>query len=81
MWRSAWWVWNRKKGKEGNMYRVYAIKFHRKKVDFIDGVNLTERIKKARALPSGVSHMGLRRYVMFSTAMGKGGFVTVKGCQ
>ena len=44
------------------MYRRYAIKYNRKKVEFINCVNLVERIKKARALPSGVEHLGFRRF-------------------
>ena len=62
------------------MYRRYAVKFHKKQVEFINCVNMVERIKKARALPSGVSHLGVKRYVVSSTGEGKNTRLTVKDC-
>jgi len=62
------------------MYRRYAIKFHKKQVEFINCVNMIERVKKARALPSGVSHLGVKRYVLTSTGTGKNIHFTVKDC-
>lgn len=60
------------------MYRRYAIKFHKKQVEFVNCVNMVERIKRARALPSGVSHLGVKRYVVSSTGEGKNTRLTVK---
>ena len=53
------------------MYRRYALKFHKKKVEFINCVNMVERIKKARALPSGTSRLGVERYVFSSSGKKK----------
>ena len=63
------------------MYRRYAVKFHNKKVEFINCVNMVERVKKARALPSGVMHLGVKRYILSSTNIGKHSFFTIKGCK
>jgi hypothetical protein len=60
------------------MYRRYAIKFHKKQVEFINCVNMVERIKKARALPSGISHLGVKRCVVSSAGLGEKEFVTIK---
>ena len=62
------------------MYRRYAIKYHKKKVEFVNCVNMVERIKKARALPSGVSHLGVKRYVVSSSGLGKKKYLTVRDC-
>ena len=62
------------------MYRRYAIKFHKKRVDFINCVNMVERIKKARALPSGTSHLGVKRYVVSTSGIGRKSYITVKEC-
>lgn len=60
------------------MYRRYAIKFYKKQVEFINCINMTERIKKARALPSGALHLGVKRYVVSSDELGKGEYVSTK---
>jgi hypothetical protein len=60
------------------MYRRYAVKFHKKQVDFINCVNMTERIKKARALPSGTDHLGVKRYTVSSAGFGKRSYVVIK---
>lgn len=62
------------------MYRRYAIKLYKKQVEFINCVNMTERIKKARALPSGTSHLGVERYVVSSIDSGKSRYVSMKNC-
>jgi hypothetical protein len=62
------------------MYRRYAVKFHKKKVEFINCVNMVERVKKARALPSGISHLGVKRYVVSSSGMGKKTYLKLKDC-
>ena len=62
------------------MYRRYAIKFHKKQMEFINCVNMVERVKKARALPLGTSHLGVKRYVVSSSELGKKTYVTVKDC-
>ncbi len=62
------------------MYRRYAIKFNKKQVEFINCVNMVERVKKARALPSGISHLGVKRYVVRSSVHGKNLHYTIKDC-
>ena len=62
------------------MYRRYGVKFHKKQVEFINCVNMVERIKKARALPSGISHLGVKRYVVSSSGIGKKRYLTLKDC-
>ncbi len=62
------------------MYRRYAVKLNKKKVEFINCVNMVERIKKARALPSGVEHLGVRRYQILSSGTGKNKYYTLKDC-
>lgn len=62
------------------MYRRYAIKFHKKQVEFINCVNMVERIKRARALPSGTAHLGVKQYVFSSNGLGKKTYITVKDC-
>lgn len=62
------------------MYRRYAVKFHKKQVEFINCVNMVERIKKARALPSGVAHLGVKRYIVSSSGLGKKTHITVRDC-
>ena len=62
------------------MYRRYAVKYHKKKIEFINCVSMVERIKKARALPFGMSHLGVKRYVISSSGLGKGKYITVKDC-
>ena len=63
------------------MYRRYAIKFHKKQVEFINCVNMVERIKKARALSSGIEHLGVKRYAVCSRGIGKRTYLTVKDCE
>ena len=63
------------------MYRRYAIKFNKKQKEFINCVNMVERIRKARALPSGMEHLGVKRYVISSTGVGKKTHFTVKDCE
>ncbi|NQT33292.1 MAG: hypothetical protein HQ594_06450 [Candidatus Omnitrophica bacterium] len=63
------------------MYRRYAIKFNKKQVEFINCVNMVERIKKARALPSGISHLGVKRYVVSSSGIGKKSHLIAKDCE
>lgn len=62
------------------MYRRYAIKFHKKQVEFIHCINMVERIKRARALPSGTSHLGVKRYVVSSSEIGNKTYLTAKDC-
>ena len=63
------------------MYRRYAIKFNKKQMQFVNCVNMVERIKKARALPSGMSHLGVKRYVVTSSGLGKSTHnLKIKGC-
>ncbi|MCK4851679.1 MAG: hypothetical protein KAS86_01070 [Candidatus Omnitrophica bacterium] len=62
------------------MYRRYAIKFHKKQVEFINCVNIVERIKKARGVPSGIAHMGVKRYVVTSLGTGKNSHLVIKDC-
>ena len=65
------------------MYRRYAVKFHKKQVEFINCVNIVERVKKARALPSGIAHLGVKRYVVTSTGTGNGknSHIVIKDCK
>lgn len=60
------------------MYKRCAIQFHNKKMEFISSLNMIERIKKARALTSGVAHLGIKQYVVSSTGLGKKTFLTMK---
>ncbi|MFH1799153.1 MAG: hypothetical protein ABH844_07460 [Candidatus Omnitrophota bacterium] len=62
------------------MYRRYAVKLHEKQVEFVNCVNITERIKKARALPSGTSHLGVERYVVSSVNSNMMKYVSMKNC-
>ena len=62
------------------MYRRCAIKFNKKQVEFINCVNMVERIKKARALPSGISHLGVKRYVVSSSELGRAKYLTIRDC-
>jgi hypothetical protein len=62
------------------MYRRYAIKYHKKQVEFINCVNMVERVKKARALPAGTSHLGVKRYVVSSSEMGKKTYLKIRDC-
>ena len=63
------------------MYRRYALKFHKKQMEFVNCVNMVERIKKARALPSGIEHLGVKRYVVSSSGLGKKTYITIKDCE
>ena len=63
------------------MYRRYAIKFHKKQVEFVNCVNMVERIKKARALPAGTEHLGVKRYVVSSSELGKKDYISIKKCK
>ncbi len=62
------------------MYRRYAIKYHKKKVEFVNCVNMVERVKKARALSSGIAHLGIKRYVVSSSGLGKRTYLTLRDC-
>lgn len=62
------------------MYRRCAVKFNKKQVQFINCVNMVERVKKARALNGGVSHLGVKRYVVSSSGIGKKSYLTMKDC-
>ena len=62
------------------MYRRYAVKLNKRKVEFINCINMVERIKKARALPSGVEHLGVKRYQISSSGTGKYTYYTLKDC-
>ena len=62
------------------MYRRYAVKFNKKQVEFINCVNMVERVKKARALPSGVTHLSVKRYVVRSAGAMKSGRYLLKDC-
>jgi len=60
------------------MYRRYAVKFHNNKAEFINCVNMVERIKKARSLPEGMRHLGVDLFVSSSQQFGKKEFFSVK---
>ncbi|MFC1479885.1 hypothetical protein ACFL5Y_00335 [Candidatus Omnitrophota bacterium] len=62
------------------MYKRYAIKFHKKQVEFINCVNMVERIKKARSLSGGILHLGVKRCVVSSSGLGKKTHITIKDC-
>ncbi|MBF0216529.1 MAG: hypothetical protein HQL30_05995 [Candidatus Omnitrophica bacterium] len=62
------------------MYRRCAVKFNKKQVEFVNCVNMVERVKKARALPSGISHLGVKRYVLTSSGGGENLHFTLKSC-
>jgi hypothetical protein len=63
------------------MYRRYSVKFHKKQVEFINCVNMVERIKKARALPSGIAHLGVKQYIVSSHGLGKNMHLRAKDCE
>jgi hypothetical protein len=63
------------------MYRRYAVKFNKKQVEFINCINMVERIKKARALPSGIAHLGVKTYEVSSTGLGKSTYITMRDCE
>lgn len=60
------------------MYKRYAIEFHKKQREFINCVNIVERVKKARALPDGMSHLGVRRFVVTSSGIGKKEYLSIR---
>ncbi|MFH1665861.1 MAG: hypothetical protein ABIA77_06935 [Candidatus Omnitrophota bacterium] len=62
------------------MYRRCAVKFNKKQMEFINCVNMVERVKKARALTCGVSHLGVKRYVVSSSNLGKKSYLSIKDC-
>ncbi len=62
------------------MYKRYAMEFHKKQREFVNCVNIVERVKKARALPDGISHLGVRRFVVSSSGIGKKEYFNVKDC-
>ena len=62
------------------MYRRYAIKFNKKQQEFVNCINMVERIKKARALPQGITHLGVKRYIVSSSDLGKREYITIKDC-
>ena len=62
------------------MYKRYAIEFNKKQREFINCVNIVERVKKARALPDGMAHLGVRRFVVSSDDIGKKEYINVKDC-
>ncbi len=63
------------------MYRRYALKFNKKQVEFINCINMVERIRKARALPEGIAHLGVKQYAVSSTGLGKKTYFTVRDCE
>ncbi|HPN73345.1 MAG TPA: hypothetical protein PKZ41_05045 [Candidatus Omnitrophota bacterium] len=63
------------------MYKRYAMEFNKKQREFINCVNIVERVKKARALPDGMSHLGVRRFVVTSSDIGKKAYLSVKDCK
>ncbi|MBD3379285.1 MAG: hypothetical protein GF408_02365 [Candidatus Omnitrophica bacterium] len=62
------------------MYRKIAVKFHKKQVEFVNCVNMVERVKRARALHSGMDHLGEKQYVVSSSGLGKKTYLTIKDC-
>jgi hypothetical protein len=60
------------------MYKRYALKFNKKQVEFINCVNMVERVKKARALNEGVSHLGVKRYVIKTGMNGRGNGLVIR---
>ena len=62
------------------MYKRYAMEFHKKQREFVNCVNIVERVKKARALPSGMEHLGVRRFVVTSSGIGKKEYFSTKDC-
>ncbi|MFA6636077.1 MAG: hypothetical protein WCV56_03035 [Candidatus Omnitrophota bacterium] len=62
------------------MYKRYAMEFHKKQREFINCVNIVERVKKARALPTGIEHLGVRRFVVTSSGIGKKEYLSIKDC-
>ena len=62
------------------MHRRYAMEFNKKQREFVNCVNMVERVKKARALPSGMEHLGLKRFVVTSSEIGKKKYLNVKDC-
>lgn len=63
------------------MYRRYAVKFNKQQVEFINCVNMVERIKKARALHDGIAHMGVRGFIVASSGFGNNKCVKIKNCK
>jgi hypothetical protein len=62
------------------MYRRYAVKFNKKQVEFVNCVNMVERVKRARALPSGTDHLGVKRFTVTSSEPGRKAYLRIKGC-
>lgn len=62
------------------MYRRCAVKYFKKQVEFINCVNMSERVKKARALPSGLEHLGVKQYIVSSSDSGSRRQFSVRGC-
>lgn len=62
------------------MYRKYAVKFHKKQVEFINCVNMVERVKRARAISPGCKALGEKRYVISSSDLGKEKYLTIRDC-
>ena len=60
------------------MYKRCAIKFHNKKMEFINAVNMIERVKRSRALPAGMAHLGVKQYVVTPSGVGKNNILTIK---
>jgi len=64
------------------MYRRYAVKFNKKQLEFVNCVNMVERVKRSRALPKeGLSSMGVRRYVVTSAGSKERPYYTMKDCR
>ncbi|MDD5634168.1 MAG: hypothetical protein PHW46_02710 [Candidatus Omnitrophica bacterium] len=63
------------------MYRRYAVKFNKKQVEFVNCVNILERLKRARAFPSGLAHLGVKCYAFSSSDRGKKTYFVVKDCE
>ena len=62
------------------MYRRYALKFHKKQKEFVNCVNMVERVKKARQIPGGIEHLGIKRYVVSTNDLGDKEYYSVKDC-
>jgi len=53
------------------MHRRYAMSFHKKQKEFVNCVNMVERIKKAKALPSGMKYLNSNRIVIKDSGLKK----------
>lgn len=62
------------------MYRRYAVKFNKKQLEFVNCVNMVERVKRSRAHSGGLNRMGVRRYVVSSNGTEERPVLTMKEC-